>query len=156
MIKCLITSSFLITSPADQDPVLYRIMLILFNWYKGPCRSGSNVIACWFGSFGITSPTDQDPVLHNIMLIRFLFYKCSCRQDLICIASCWPSSIGVKASADQDPVFYKIKLIRFSWYKICCSVTVLQHHVDPVSVPTFFLLIRAQCYISQCWSGSTG
>ena len=47
-----------IKSPADQDPVLYNIMLTR--------------------SFDIKSPALQDPVLYNSILAQFFWYKVAC------------------------------------------------------------------------------
>ena len=54
----ILTRSFAIKSPADQDPVLYK---------------------CILARFGIRSPADHDPVsLYLSMLARFVWYKIAC------------------------------------------------------------------------------
>ena len=56
---------------ADQDPVLFNIMLTQFFRYEVVCWSGSS-------ASGIKSQADQDPVLYNSILARFVLYKITC------------------------------------------------------------------------------
>ena len=122
---------------ADEDLVLYDIMLIWFIWCNIACWSRSSVYktSSWSGSSSITSPADKNPVLYTIMRMRLSLYKVFCDQTLVLYdfipirflwykVSCWSESnvafhhadavsSGIKYPADQDPVLYNIMLIRF-------------------------------------------
>ena len=69
--------------PADQDPVLYNIMLIRFYFKRFPAHhKQGHMPSFWAGILSIT-PADQDPVLDNIMLIRFSGITSPVVQDTV-------------------------------------------------------------------------
>ena len=108
---CYITARWsdfsVIKSPADQDPVLFTIMLHRFFWYKVSCRSRSSIISRIRGYIAACWPSRLEC---STLLIRIQCY----------LESWWHEHSALKSSDDKHPVLYNSMRARFFWYKVVC------------------------------------
>ena len=142
VISCFSGSSSIL-SPADNDLVLFDIMLIWFIW----CN-----IACWSRSSVIKHHADPVRLLLHLLLIRIQCYIRSCWSDFRCIKSsvirllCYMTSYrsgsyGLKSPADRDIISC---WSGFFWYKISCwsGFSVIYNHADPVLLVKYLKPIK--------------
>ena len=88
------------TSPTDQDPVSYDIMLSQFGLCLLLIRIQCYITSCSSVFSDIKASADLDLVLYDILLIRFS---------------------GIMSPTDPDLMLYNIMLIGFFWCINSCS-----------------------------------